>query len=118
MNSDRDNLLYFNEKIKRLADEDKRSFDGGGGGGYDHPMEERVKKLEELVDKTVERVVNIERDVAVIKSNYATREDISKLGVAMQAEINAQTWKMILWTSSLGTALVGATYFLATHLGK
>jgi hypothetical protein len=95
-----------------------RELDNGGEPPDDGHMEERVKKLEELVDKTVERVVNIERDVAVIKSNYATREDISKLGAAMQAEINAQTWKMILWTSSLGTALVGATYFLATHLGK
>lgn len=76
-NSDPDNLHYLNEKIKRLADEDKRSFDGGGGGGYDHPMEERVKKLEALVDKTVERIVNIERDVAVIKSNYSTKADVS-----------------------------------------
>lgn len=102
----------------RLLERIGRTLDNGGGPPDDPHMEERVKKLEEMVNKTVERVVNIERDVAVIKSNYATREDIAKLGLAMQSEINAQTWKMILWTSSLGTALVGATYFLATHLGN
>lgn len=40
-------------------------------------MEERVKKLEDKVDKAVERIVNIERDVAVMRSNYATGKDVS-----------------------------------------
>jgi hypothetical protein len=33
--------------------------------------------LEALADKIVERLGTLERDVAVIKSNYATRTDIS-----------------------------------------
>ena len=40
-------------------------------------MEGRIGKLEALADKTVERLGTLERDVAVIKSNYATRADIS-----------------------------------------
>lgn len=77
MNNERDNLRYMTEKIKRMSEADKQAFDGGGGGGYDGGMDERVKKLETLVEKTVERVVNIERDVAVMRSNYATGKDVS-----------------------------------------
>lgn len=78
LNDSRDNLRYINDEVRRLQDNSQRaSFDGGGGGGYDDPMLERVKNLEDLVNKTVERVVNIERDVAVIKSNYATGRDVS-----------------------------------------
>jgi hypothetical protein len=41
-------------------------------------MEDRIHKLEILGEKTVERLVVLERDVAVIKSNYATKADIAK----------------------------------------
>lgn len=40
-------------------------------------MEARIGKLEALVDKVVERLDALKRDVAVIKSNYATKADIS-----------------------------------------
>jgi hypothetical protein len=40
-------------------------------------MEARIGKLETPTDKAVERLGMLERDVAVIKSNYATRSDIS-----------------------------------------
>lgn len=40
-------------------------------------MEARIGKLEALGDKIAERLGTLERDVAVIKSNYATRADIS-----------------------------------------
>lgn len=40
-------------------------------------MEARIGKLESLGDKIVERLSTLERDVAVIKSNYATKADIS-----------------------------------------
>lgn len=40
-------------------------------------MEARIGKLESLGDKIVERLSTLERDVAVIKSNYATKVDIS-----------------------------------------
>lgn len=80
MQRDPDNLRYFNDEIRRLRESDQTrqtTFDGGGGGGYDHPMEERVKKLEDQVGKAAERIVNIERDVAVMRSNYATGKDVS-----------------------------------------
>lgn len=41
-------------------------------------MEARVTKLEAIAEKTGDRLAALERDVAVIKSNYATREDVIK----------------------------------------
>lgn len=101
-------IVNWDSETRRLQEDLRKSFDGGGGGGYDRPMEERVKKLEGLVEKTVERIVNIERDMAVVRSNYATKEDLHK-------EINAQTWKLVTFVCGFGTALVGATYFIAKH---
>jgi hypothetical protein len=49
---------------------------GGPPGGSD--MEGRVEKLESLAEKTIERLTVLDRDVAVIKSNYATKADIAE----------------------------------------
>lgn len=40
-------------------------------------MEKRIDKLEALAEKTGERLASLDRDVAVIKSNYATKADVS-----------------------------------------
>lgn len=40
-------------------------------------MDQRVAKLEALAEKTGERLGVLERDIAVIKSNYATKEDVA-----------------------------------------
>lgn len=53
------------------------TLDNTGGPPDDPHMLERIEKLEKQAEKTVERLVNIERDVAVIKSNYATGKDVS-----------------------------------------
>ena len=42
-------------------------------------MEARISKLESLAEQALERISALELDVAVIKSNYATKEDIAKL---------------------------------------
>ena len=55
-------------------------------------------------------------DLAVIKSNYATNADIAKLGVAVHSDINAQTWKLVTFVYSFGTALVAASYFIAKYV--
>jgi hypothetical protein len=49
----------------------------GGGPPYDGDMEARVAKLESIAEKTSERLATLEKDVAVIKSNYATKADVS-----------------------------------------
>jgi hypothetical protein len=89
------------DKVAKIIDSGGEPPDYGG-------MEKRVEKLES-------DLAALKTDVAVIRSNYATTTDIAKLGVSMQSEINAQTWKLIVWVCSFGTALVAATYFIATH---
>ncbi|MCG2586526.1 hypothetical protein [Massilia sp. TS11] len=53
--------------------------DSGGEGSDDDRMNERIKRLEDIAEKTTERLASVAQDVAVIKSNYATREDIAAL---------------------------------------
>jgi hypothetical protein len=60
-------------------------------------------------EKVEARLTALERDVAIIRSNYVTKEDLHK-------EINAQTWRLITFVCGFGTALVAATYFITTHV--
>lgn len=72
-------------------------------------MQQRVAKLEVLAEKTGERLAALERDVSIIKSNYATREDLYKA-------INDQTWKIIGVTITFGTLLSGVVFFIARNV--
>jgi hypothetical protein len=53
------------------------TIDRGGEPPDDGDMEKRITKLEAMADRTSERLGSLERDVAVIKSNYATKADVS-----------------------------------------
>ena len=94
MRSEENNIRTLENDFTRMRSQ-QQSFDGGGGGGYDSRMEERVKKLEAAAEKTTERLGTIERDLAVVKSNYATKEDIKNLGMEFHRELHATTWKVI-----------------------
>ena len=50
-----------------------------------------------------------ERDIAIIRSNYATREDLHKA-------INDQTWKIIGTMVTFGTLLSGIVFFIARNV--
>jgi len=82
---------------------------GDGGGPTDGTdLDERVAKLELLTQKTGERFGTVERDLAVIASNYATRADVS----------DAKT-TIILWVVGAvvawGSTVVGVAMFVARH---
>lgn len=66
-----------------------RAVDPPNGGGDDGDMLERIKRLEGIVEKTGERLGNIERDVAVMKATGATKEDLHK-------ELHSTTWKLVV----------------------
>ena len=59
-------------------------------------MEARIGKLESLGEKIVERLGGLERDVAVIKSNYATKADIA----ATRADITDAKNSIVMWVVS------------------
>lgn len=66
----------------------RAALDSGALGGeppYDGGMEVRVAKLEALAEKTVDRLILIEKDTAIIKTqmdaftkHYATKADLTE----------------------------------------
>ena len=63
-------------------------------------MNTRVAKLEALAEKTGERLAALDRDLAVIKSNYATREDVTALRGEMRTAVAEAKNSIIMWVVS------------------
>jgi predicted nucleic acid-binding Zn-ribbon protein len=63
-------------------------------------IEGRLDRIEEKVESTDKRLYAIEQDVAVIKSNYATKEDIANLSKEMTREMMAMKVSLIMWVLS------------------
>ncbi|PRH37743.1 hypothetical protein C6V07_01520 [Burkholderia gladioli] len=87
-----------------MTTQGSQQFDGGGGSGDDGSMEARIAALEAANVDTRERLARIETRLDFV----ATKDDLHR-------EISAQTWKLVTFVCGFGTALVAATYFLATH---
>lgn len=87
-----------------------RSLDSDGRPPDDGGMDDRISRLEKLAEDSNARLTALERDVAVIRSNYVTKADLHQ-------EITAQTWRLVTFVCGFGTALVAATYFIATRVG-
>lgn len=104
-----ENLRFFNDEIRQLRESGQSpTFDGGGGGGYDGRMEERVKKLEEVAEKTADRLTSIERDVATMTSNYVTKADLAEA-------MNAQVKWMVGVAVGLGVAFLTIITFVLNN---
>ena len=63
-------------------------------------MESRVAKLEALAEKTSERLAALDKDLAVIKSNYATKEDVAAARGDMKAANEKKKNSIIMWVVS------------------
>lgn len=96
--------------IIEAAERFKKQMDAGSGEPPDNQgMEARVAKLEALAEKTGERLAAIERDVAVVRSNYATKEDIHK-------EAHTQTWRIIGAMITFGSLITGIVFYIARNV--
>lgn len=74
---------------------------GGGSGGGDD-MLQRVKALEE-------KVAAMATDIAIIKSNYATKEDIASVRIEVHQSISNQTkWLAATMIGIAGMAMAVA----------
>jgi len=80
----------------------------------------RVSKLESIAEKTSAQLTALERDVAVIKSNYTTKDDLSKVEGSIRAdmhkEFTAQTWRIVGAMLTFGTLLSAAVFFIARNV--
>src|SRR6267142_762615 len=88
-----------------LLDKLAAKIDKKGGPPHDGGMETRVAKLENFVIDARERLARME----VRLEQTATITDIHR-------ETSAQTWRLVTFVCSFGTALVAASYFLAKHV--
>lgn len=70
-------ILNSLENASRTADNPTHKPPGGGGTGGSS-MEARVLKVEGIAEKTSVQLTALEKDVAVIKSNYATKADVAE----------------------------------------
>lgn len=87
------------------VDSDRRSGDDGG-------MEARLSKLESLFEQALERISAIELDIAVIRSNYATREDISK----MREDLAKLEATLIKWFIATAVTIVSLAFAAAKFI--
>jgi hypothetical protein len=67
-------------------------------------INDRVDRLEAIAEQTAERLFALERDVAIIKANYATKSDLAELKAELKVEIKvaiaeAKT-SIIMWVVS------------------
>ena len=106
------------DKVLKFPTRDNTS--PAGGGGSEPPMEliERVAHLETDMREVRDRLARVE----IKLDAFATKADLSaaesKLATTIYQSINAQTWKLVTFVCSFGTVLVGATYYIATHVPK
>lgn len=90
-------------------------------------MNDRISTLEEDMAK-------VKTDLAVVRSNYATKEDlfamklesneqfgkvkeqIALMSAQFERSINKQTWRIITWVSGMAVAMMTGFYFIALNL--
>lgn len=78
----------------------------------DH-MEARMIKLESVTEKILERLAAVERDVAVIRANYATKADLAAVEASLRASIASLEATMLTWFIWTAIALASLAFTAA-----
>ncbi|HEX8611442.1 MAG TPA: hypothetical protein VF800_09165 [Telluria sp.] len=102
-------MSQVNRARKRIADDGISWLNTLSEAQIMDLMEARIVKLELATEKILERLSAVERDIAVIRSNYATKADIA----ALQASITALEAKMLKRFVTTAISLAGLTFTLA-----
>ena len=71
----------------------------------DDSVKDRQLKLTSISEKTLERLSALEIDLAVIRSNYATKEDIARMEVTL-----------LKWYIATAVALAGIAFAAARFI--
>ncbi|WP_036243200.1 hypothetical protein [Methylobacter luteus] len=111
--SDHPHLKWMRDEI---SEEFNRRGGGNGGGGNMSDLERRVGNLETDVRAIRDNLHTLVLDVAVIKSNYASKSDISDLKTeisGLKTEITGSALKQTMWT--IGTVITVAGMVIAVQ---
>lgn len=106
--SDHPHIARMREEI---AEEVKRQG-GNGGGGNMSELERRVGNLETDIRSIRDSINIVVTDIAVIKSNYATKTDIADLKTDISKEMLTQT----RWIIATLIALIGISVAIQRFL--
>jgi len=82
--------------------------DGGGSDDGDPPMSDLTARVEHLEAD----MRSVREDVAVIKSNYATKADISEMRAEMHSALRQQT----MWSVGTIIAMAGLVFAIMRFL--
>jgi len=58
----------------------------------------------------------LEKEVAVILSNYVTKGDLHEAMEDLYKAMNSQAWHLMTFVCCFNAALMGATYLIAIHV--
>lgn len=72
-------------------------------------MDARVAKLEAII-------TTLATKEDFLRLELSTKSEVLRLEAKLHQEMNAQTWKFVTWMTGICTALIAATYFIATHV--
>jgi hypothetical protein len=98
-------------KGKRMERQDRGTdgFDGANVWRYIDFMDARLTRLEEISDDTRKQLYALAADVAIIRSNYVTKDDLGR-------ELNKLTWRLITFFCAFNSALFAAALFVSKYV--
>jgi maltooligosyltrehalose synthase len=95
-----------------------------------HRRDGEYQRMENRLTLVEHAIAALQADVAVIRSNYATKEDLASIRTAIEnvrtkvAEsngelrkaMNEQTWRLVTWITTAMGMYSGLIYFIARHV--